>query len=93
LEEQYSVELEAVAPHSFELLVMPRTGFPIDVWSAKISHILFHGNNPQNPRETIPALKKVAEERWGDWKGYAFVYILNDLTKLSERIGFDLTRL
>jgi DNA-3-methyladenine glycosylase II len=84
--------LQGIGDYSAEL-VMPRIGFPLDVWSAKIFHILFYGKNPQNPREAIPALRKVAEERWGDWKGYAFVYILNDLTKLSERIGFDLTRL
>ena len=84
--------LQGIGEYSAEL-VMPRMGFPLDVWSAKIFHILFYGKNPQSPREAIPALRKVAEERWGDWKGHAFVYILNDLTMLSERIGFDLTQL
>jgi DNA-3-methyladenine glycosylase II len=84
--------LRGIGDYSAEL-VMPRMGFPLDVWSAKIFHILFYGKNPENPRGAIPALRKVAEERWGEWKGYAFVYILNDLTKLSERIGFDLTQL
>jgi 3-methyladenine DNA glycosylase/8-oxoguanine DNA glycosylase len=84
--------LQGIGDYSAEL-VMPRMGFPLDVWSAKIFHILFYGKNPQKPREAIPALRKVAEERWGDWKGYAFTYILNDLTMLSERIGFDLTQL
>jgi len=83
--------LRGIGDYSAEL-VMPRMGFPLDVWSAKIFHILFYGKNPQNPREVIPALKKVAEERWGGWKGYAFVYILNDLPKLSERVGFNLTQ-
>jgi DNA-3-methyladenine glycosylase II len=83
--------LRGIGDYSAEL-VMPRRGFPLDVWSAKIFNVLFFGNSPQKPREAIPALKKVAEERWGDWRGYAFVYVLNDLPKLSERVGFDLTR-
>ena len=82
--------LRGIGDYSAEL-VMPRMGFPLDVWSAKIFSVLFFGKKSIKPREAIPALKKVAEERWGDWRGYAFVYILNDLPKLSKRIGFDLT--
>ena len=83
--------LRGIGEYSAEL-VMPRMGFPLDVWSAKIFHVLFYGKEPQKPREAIPALKKLAEERWGNWRGYAFVYVLNDLEKLSERVGIDLTR-
>ncbi|MCW4047756.1 MAG: hypothetical protein NWE99_09415 [Candidatus Bathyarchaeota archaeon] len=83
--------LRGVGDYSAEL-VMPRMGFPLDVWSAKIFHTLFYGKEPENPREAIPALKKAAEERWGSWRGYAFVYVLNDLPKLSKRIGVDLTQ-
>jgi DNA-3-methyladenine glycosylase II len=83
--------LRGIGDYSAEL-VMPRMGFPLDVWSAKIFHVLFFGNAPEKPREAIPALKKVAEERWGDWRGYAFVYVLNDLLNLSKRVGVDLTQ-
>lgn len=83
--------LQGIGDYSAEL-IMPRMGFPLDVWSAKIFHILFFGKEPQKPREAIPTLKKEAEERWGDWRGYAFVYILNDLTNLSKRVGVDLTQ-
>ena len=83
--------LRGIGDYSAEL-VMPRMGFPLDVWSAKIFHTLFFGKEPQKPREAIPNLKKEAEERWGDWRGYAFVYILNDLTNLSKRVGTDLTQ-
>jgi DNA-3-methyladenine glycosylase II len=83
--------LRGIGDYSAEL-VMPRMGFPLDVWSAKIFSVLFHGKRPGNPREAIPALKRVAEERWGDWRGYAFVYILNDLPQLSERLGVDFTK-
>jgi DNA-3-methyladenine glycosylase II len=82
--------LRGIGDYSAELL-MPRTGFPLDIWSAKIFSVLFFGKVPEKPREAIPALKKVAEERWGEWMGYAFVYVLNDLPKLSERVGVDLT--
>ena len=83
--------LRGIGHYSAEL-VMPKMGFPLDVWSAKIFHVLFFGKETPNPRETIPDLKKIAEQRWGNWRGYAFVYVLNDLAKLSERVGTDLTK-
>jgi 3-methyladenine DNA glycosylase/8-oxoguanine DNA glycosylase len=83
--------LRGIGDYSAEL-VMPRMGFPLDVWSAKIFHVLFFGKEPEQPREVIPALKKVAEKRWGKWRGYAFVYVLNDLPRLSKKVGVDLTQ-
>lgn len=83
--------LYGIGEYSAEL-VMPRTGFPLDVWSAKIFSVLFYGKAPEKPRDAISALKIEAEKRWRDWRGYAFVYVLNDLPKLSKRMGFDLTR-
>ncbi len=83
--------LRGIGDYSAEL-VMPRMGFPLDVWSAKIFYVLFFGKEPENPRKAIPVLKQTAEERWGKWRGYAFVYVLNDLPQLSKRVGFDLTQ-
>ncbi len=83
--------LYGIGEYSAEL-VMPKTGFPLDVWSAKIFSMLFHNKVPESPRDAIPRLKEIAEKRWGDWRGYAFVYVLNDLPKLSERLGVDLTK-
>ena len=83
--------LRGIGDYSAEL-VMPKMGFPLDVWSAKIFNALFLGKELPNPREAIPDLKKAAEERWGSWRGYSFVYILNDLPNLSRRIGIDLTK-
>ena len=83
--------LRGIGEYSAEL-VMPKTGFPLDVWSAKIFNVLFYGKVPDNPRDAIPALKVAAEKRWGNWRGYAFVYFLNDLPKLSKRLGVDLTK-
>ena len=83
--------LQGIGEYSAEL-VMPQMGFPLDVWSAKIFNVLFYGKIPSNPREAIPALKEAAQQRWGNWSGYAFVYVLNDLPMLSKRIGVDLTK-
>ena len=81
------LSLRGIGDYSAEL-VMPRMGFPLDVWSAKIFSVLFNGKSSQNPRDAIPALKKTAEERWGVWMGHAFIYILNDLPKLSKKNRF-----
>jgi len=83
--------LRGIGDYSADIVV-PGMGFPLDVWSAKIFHVLFFGKEPENSREAIPALKQMAEERWRKWSGYAFVYVLNDLPKLSKRIGVDLTQ-
>jgi len=88
---QKLLSLYGIGGYSSEL-VMSQMGFPLDSWSAKIFNVLFFGKIPQNPREVIPELKKLAEQRWGDWSGYAFVYILNDLANLSKKVGEDLTK-
>lgn len=49
--------LQGIGEYSAEF-VMPRMGFPLDVWSAKIFNSLFFSEIPQNPQEAIPALKE-----------------------------------
>jgi DNA-3-methyladenine glycosylase II len=83
--------LRGIGEYSAEL-VMPQMGFPLDVWSTKIFSVLLYGKVPENPRDAIAAIKNASEKRWGRWSGYAFVYILNDLTNLSKKIGVDLTK-
>ena len=85
------LSLRGIGDYSAEIVV-PRMGFPLDIWSAKIFHVLFFGREPEFPRKTIRELKKIAEERWAKWRGHAFVYVLNDLPEISKRIGVDLTR-
>lgn len=84
------MELRGIGDYSADI-VTPHAGFPLDVWSAKIFHMLLLGTKPQDPRDTIPKLKKTAEEKWGKWRGYLFTYVLNDLDKLSKRLNLDLT--
>ncbi|HTY74508.1 MAG TPA: hypothetical protein VMD05_02970 [Candidatus Nanoarchaeia archaeon] len=82
--------LRGIGEYSAEL-VMPGMGFPLDVWSAKIFSILLFGKLSDNPREAITVLKEKADKRWGKWVGRVFVYVLNDLPRLSKRLGTDLT--
>jgi 3-methyladenine DNA glycosylase/8-oxoguanine DNA glycosylase len=85
------LNLRGIGDYSADIVV-PGMGFPLDVWSAKIFHILLLGKETESPREAIPMLKRMAEERWGKWRGHVFAYVLNDLPRISKRIGFDLTR-
>jgi hypothetical protein len=62
------------------------------VWSAKIFNLLILGEKAESPRNAISKLKKVAEDRWGQWRGYVFIYVLHDLSNLSIRFNLNLTR-
>jgi hypothetical protein len=46
----------------------------------------------ESPRDAIPTLKKAAEDRWGQWRGYVFVYVLHDLKNVSTRFKLNLTQ-
>jgi DNA-3-methyladenine glycosylase II len=83
--------LRGIGDYSSEI-VMPGMGFPLDVWSAKIFSLIFGEKLPDSPRDAIAELKQKAEKRWGRWRGNVFVYVLNDLPRISKRLGVDLTR-
>jgi DNA-3-methyladenine glycosylase II len=86
------MELKGIGEYSAEI-VSSHPGFALDVWSAKIFSLLMIGEEPKSPRSVIPKLKKMAEDRWGRWRGYVFIYILHDLKNLSNKFNLDLTRL
>jgi len=86
------MELNGIGEYSAEI-VLPQAGMPLDVWSAKIFSLLLLKKASQNPREDIPRLKKLAEKRWGKWRGYVFIYVLHDLVKLSKKLDLSLTEL
>ncbi len=86
------IELKGIGEYSADI-VSPHPGFALDVWSAKIFNVLLYGEKPESPRDIIPKLKKVAEERWGKWRGYVFIYVLNNLDNLSRKYNLDLTEL
>jgi DNA-3-methyladenine glycosylase II len=85
------MELKGIGEYSADI-VSPHPGFALDVWSAKIFNMLMFKEKVESPRDIIPALKKAAEDRWGKWRGYVFVYVLHDLKNLSVRFDFDLTQ-
>jgi N-glycosylase/DNA lyase len=86
------MELKGIGEYSADV-VSPHPGFALDVWSAKIFNLLLFGKEAESPRDIIPRLKKVAEDRWGRWKGHVFIYVLHDLNDLSRRFNFSLTEL
>lgn len=86
------MKLRGIGEYSAEIALPHSERFPIDMWSAKVFWRLFF------PNSVIPKLKiaieKVrthAEERWKRWRGYAFIYVINDLDNLSKRFGVKLT--
>jgi DNA-3-methyladenine glycosylase II len=86
------MELRGIGDYSADV-VSPHPGFALDVWSAKIFNVLLFGEKAASPRSIVPKLKKIAEERWGRWRGYVFTYVLNDLNNLSQRFNSDFTEL
>jgi 3-methyladenine DNA glycosylase/8-oxoguanine DNA glycosylase len=85
-------ELKGIGDYSADI-VTPHPGFALDVWSAKIFSMLLFGKEPESPRDSIPKIKNIAEDRWGKWRGYVFTYVLNDLDNLSRRFNLNLTEL
>jgi len=85
------MELEGIGEYSADI-VTPHAGFALDVWSAKIFSMLLLRRKTESPRDMIPKLKKLAEQRWGRWRGYVFVYVLHDLDNLSRRFNLNLTQ-
>ena len=86
------MELRGIGEYSADI-VSPHPGFALDVWSAKIFNMLLFGEKAESPRSIIPKLKKIAEDRWGKWRGYVFLYVLHDLNNLSRRFNLNLTEL
>jgi len=85
------MELKGIGEYSADI-VSPHPGFALDMWSAKIFNMLIFGEKAESPRNIIPKLKKVAEDRWGQWRGYVFIYVLHDLSNLSIRFNLNLTQ-
>lgn len=86
------MDLKGIGEYSAEI-VSPHPGFPLDLWSAKIFGLLIWGKQAPSPRKIIPELRKIALEKWGIWRGHVFIYVLNDLEKLSKRLGYNFTEL
>jgi DNA-3-methyladenine glycosylase II len=86
------MELNGIGEYSTDI-VLPHSGFALDVWSAKIFSALLLGEKAESPRNLIPKLKKMAEDRWDRWRGYVFIYVLHDLDNLSRKFNLNLTQM
>jgi len=62
--------------------------FPIDVWSARIFRAFF----PEVKDESPERIKEFAEERWGDYRGFAFYYLMCGREKLAKRLNIQLEK-
>lgn len=86
------MQLKGIGDYSADI-VTPHPGFALDVWSAKIFSLLLLRREPKNPRDIIPKIKEIAQDKWGKWRGYVFTYVLNDLYNLSKRFNLNLTEI
>jgi 3-methyladenine DNA glycosylase/8-oxoguanine DNA glycosylase len=68
-------------------IIGPHPSFPLDVWSVKIFAEVFGIELGEKPQESIPNVKKYAEERFGRWRHYVFLYVLHDLDNLELDAG------
>ncbi len=68
----------------------PHPSFSLDVWSIKIFYPIIYGRRApgKDPRSAIKKAAQAAEKKWGEWRGYVLVYVLNDLPFLAEK--FDI---
>jgi DNA-3-methyladenine glycosylase II len=83
------MELPGVGDYAADI-INPHGGFPIDAWSVDVFGKLFFGEEPENAREAIDAVKKEGLRRWGRFAWLAFFYVAQDLTGLSRRLGVRL---
>jgi 3-methyladenine DNA glycosylase/8-oxoguanine DNA glycosylase len=74
-------EIPGIGPYSAGIILGT---FPIDTWSVVIFSELFLGRTPENPRAEIDGVVSRLTERWGKWRWFAFVYVVQDLPYLSE---------
>lgn len=75
--------LPGIGPYSAQI-ISPHFGFPLDIWSSRIFHEVLFKKTPPQPRKVIELVNKKAEAKWGKYKRYVFIYVLNDLPNLTK---------
>jgi DNA-3-methyladenine glycosylase II len=65
-------------------IILGRSSLPLDVWSVVVMSELFLGRTPLDPRKEIDEVVEALTHRFGRWKWFAFVYVVNDLERLAE---------
>jgi DNA-3-methyladenine glycosylase II len=74
-------EIPGIGPYSAGIILGT---LPVDVWSVVILSELFLKKTPEDPRKEIGEVVTELTRRWGKWRWFAFVYVLNDLGYLAE---------
>jgi 3-methyladenine DNA glycosylase/8-oxoguanine DNA glycosylase len=75
--------LHGIGDYSAQI-ISPHSGFPLDVWSARIFHEIIFSTTPKEPRRVIKKVEKEARKRWGKYRWHLFVYVLHDLPRLTK---------
>lgn len=83
------MELPGVGDYAADI-INPHGGFPIDAWSVDVFGKLFFGEEPDDAREAIGAVKEEGLRRWGKFAWLAFFYVAQDLERLSKSLGVRL---
>ena len=87
---EHLMEIKWVGPWLAEATLLWRLkrpdAFPIDVWSARIFRAFF----PEVKDESTEGIRKFAEQRWKNYRGFAFYYLMCDREKLSKRLNIVL---
>lgn len=86
---QRLLELPGIGEYSADI-INPHGGFPIDAWSVEVFSKLFYGNVPARNRDAIEKVKRDGLRRWGRWAWMAFLYVVQDLPRLSKELNLDL---
>jgi N-glycosylase/DNA lyase len=82
---QLLCKIKGIDKYSAEIVALDALrkydAFPLDSWSSKIFSKLYFGTNDVS----VDVLNDFAYDKWGKYRGVAFVYIFNDLKNLSKR--------
>lgn len=60
--------------------------FPVDVWSSKILQVFYS----ELKDKTLDEIKRFAEDRWGEYRGLAYYYLMCDRKKLAQKLNVEL---
>jgi len=78
-------KIKGIGRYSAEIVALDALrkydAFPLDSWSSKIFSKLYFDNDDVS----VDVLNDFAYDKWGKYRGLAFVYIFNDLENLSKR--------
>ena len=61
------------------------SAFPLDVWSSKI----FQAFYPELKGKTLSEIKKFAQDRWGEYRGLAYYYLMCGRKNLAKKLGVE----